>query len=133
MTDNAKPAVFFDGACPLCRREIGMYKKRDGDGAIEWVDVSSCELAQLPAELSRTGAEARFHARSSDGQILSGAAAFAELWSHTDGFRWLGRIAKVPPITAMLEFCYRRFLIVRPAVQRWVRRMDERGQKPASD
>lgn len=128
MTQNAKPTVFYDGACPMCRREIGMYKRRDGDGVIEWIDVSSCELARLPSDLRRSDAEARFHVLCGDGKIVSGAAAFAELWWHTKGFRWLGRIARVPPVTKTLDVVYRGFLVVRPALQVWMRRLEARGR-----
>ncbi len=123
-----KPAVFYDGACPLCRREIGIYKRRDGGTALDWVDVTACELASLPQGLSQADAQARFHVRMSDGSVLSGAAAFAELWMHTPGLRGLGRIAKVAPVTAILERAYRGFLLIRPRVQGLARWVDLRGK-----
>ena len=100
----------------MCRREIGVCQRRDDGTGIEWVDVSACEFDRLPEGLTKAEAQARFHVRCCDGTVLSGAAAFAEMWSHTPGFRWLGRIAKVSPITAVFERAYRAFLIVRPKV-----------------
>ena len=32
------PRVFFDGACPLCAREIEFYQKQEGASRIAWVD-----------------------------------------------------------------------------------------------
>ncbi len=32
--------VFFDGACPLCSREVSHYKKRDLHNKIEWIDIA---------------------------------------------------------------------------------------------
>ena len=122
-----KPAVFYDGACPLCRREISVYKRRDKGEALDWVDVSACDLAALPGTLTRGETEARFHVRSAKGEVLSGAAAFAEVWTHTPGFRTLGRIAKVPVITVVLEGIYRGFLIVRPQMQGLARWMETRA------
>ena len=64
----------------------------------------------------------RFHVRRSDGRLVSGAAAFAELWKATPGWRWLGHVAALPPLVWIAEGAYRLFLLVRPAVQRAVRR-----------
>ncbi len=116
--DPARPAVYFDGACPLCRREIAVYRKRDRDGAIEWVDVSACQAAEIVPGLTGEAAKRRFHVRRADGTLLSGAAAFAEMWAQTPGFQWLGRFARWPGVTPVLEGVYRGFLRVRPGVQR---------------
>jgi predicted DCC family thiol-disulfide oxidoreductase YuxK len=120
-----RPAVFFDGSCPLCRREIAVYRKRDRTGAVDWVDVSSCQAARMAPDLSREDAKRRFHMRRADGTLLSGAAAFAEMWVQTPGFRWLGRVARWPGVTSSLEVAYRGFLRVRPQMQRvavWLER-----------
>ncbi len=104
--------VYYDGACPLCRREIALYS---GRAAATFVDVSDPRNA--PADLSPAAAMARFHVRE-EGRLLSGAAAFAALWRRTRGWRWLGRLAALPGATAALEHAYRGFLRVRPRLQR---------------
>jgi len=45
---NEKPAtdspiVFYDGGCPLCRREIAHYQRIDRDGLIRWLDIQQSE------------------------------------------------------------------------------------------
>lgn len=37
---SGKLTVYYDGACPLCRREIEFYRRRRGADAIEWVDAA---------------------------------------------------------------------------------------------
>lgn len=32
--------VYYDGACPLCQREISFYRQRKGAEAVRWVDVA---------------------------------------------------------------------------------------------
>ena len=107
--------VWFDGGCPLCRREIALIRRLDRRGRIEFVDVSGPAPAGCPA--SRTALLARFHAREGD-RLLSGAAAFAAMWRAIPVLRPLGEAARFPPLLALLEFAYRGFLRVRPALQR---------------
>lgn len=107
--------VFYDGGCPLCRAEIGLYRKAAGAQELEFVDISD-PAADLPVGLSREAALARFHLRASDGRLVSGAAAFAELWSHLPRWRGLARIARWPGVSALLELAYRGFLRLRPGL-----------------
>lgn len=60
----------------------------------------------------------RFHVRASDGRVLSGAAAFAEVWTRLPRWRWAARAASLPGALIVLELGYRTFLPVRPFVSR---------------
>jgi predicted DCC family thiol-disulfide oxidoreductase YuxK len=118
MTDSARPVtVLYDASCPLCRREIGLYRSAKGGEAVSWCDVSGADAA-TPAGLSREAAMARFHVVDADGTLRSGADAFIALWLSLPGWRWLGRVAGVPPLPWLLERAYRGFLRVRPWIQR---------------
>lgn len=116
MSKAADLTVYYDGSCPLCLREIAFYRRR---ADARFVDVS--RPAALPPDLSERDAMARFHVRDGE-RLVSGAAAFAALWRHTPGLRLAGRIGSLPGVRHALEFLYRAFLIVRPAIQRAVRR-----------
>jgi demethoxyubiquinone hydroxylase (CLK1/Coq7/Cat5 family) len=105
--------VYFDGACPVCRREIGHYRGRAGAESIEWVDVASVDGAALGEGLSRDAALARLHVRGPDGRLVSGAAAFAAIWTRLPAYAWLGAIASLPPVQGVLEVGYRAFLRLR--------------------
>lgn len=114
--------VMFDGACPLCRREVGVYQALQPLEPVAWLDVSEMSTSLHPEERARY--LARFHVRMRDGQLLSGAAAFVALWQTMPGWRWVGRLGAMPGVTPMLELLYRGFLHLRPHLQRLVRTLD---------
>jgi predicted DCC family thiol-disulfide oxidoreductase YuxK len=105
--------VYFDGQCPVCSREIAMYRRQAGAGSIDWVDATACPEANLGAGLSRQGALARLHVRTADGQLTSGARAFTTLWRHLPRTAWLGKLLSHRPFPAILELGYRTLLVVR--------------------
>ncbi len=109
--------VFFDGGCPICRKEISTYADADKAGLIDWVDVSNAQIAKtLP--IDREKLLARFHVRNPNGHLISGVRAFILLWRQLPKWRWLGLAMSTPGIPVILELVYRGFLKVRPAVQR---------------
>jgi predicted DCC family thiol-disulfide oxidoreductase YuxK len=108
-----RPTVYYDGGCPVCSREVGFYQGRDVSDSFAWVDVARADEAALGQGLSRNEALARMHVRRADGTIVSGAAAFAEIWRGIPGLRWLGRMLAVPPFGALAELGYRLFLRAR--------------------
>ena len=113
--ERLKSTVYFDGSCPLCQAEIGYYRRQDKIGAFRFIDVSEAG-AVTPEGVTQQRAMTRFHVRVSDGRVLSGAAAFAEIWTRLPGWRWAARAASLPGALAVLEFGYRMFLPVRPAI-----------------
>lgn len=117
-----KLTVYYDGSCPLCRREIGFYQRRRGADAIDWLDVADGDNANVAPDLLRSEALARFHVRLPDGTLESGARGFAALWSAMPGFGWLGSIAQSRIAHPLMESAYRGFLKVRPIAQRIARK-----------
>jgi predicted DCC family thiol-disulfide oxidoreductase YuxK len=106
--------VYFDGACPVCSREIAVYQRQAGAQACAWVDVSQCSEETLGPGLDKNRALARLHVRRADGGLVDGAAAFVLMWQALPATRWLGRVAAVPPLPWILEGAYRAFLRLRP-------------------
>lgn len=124
--DGLAPAgaiqVYYDGACPLCRREIALYSGLQATCAIQWMDVSA-ESSTLPPGCSREAMLARFHVTDAHGRLVSGAAAFLTLWESLPGWRWLARLGRLPGMPWVLERGYRVFLRIRPAMQRLAGRL----------
>ena len=110
----AKTIIWYDGACPLCIREIAFMRRLDSRGAIDFQDIAPEESV---CPLDRQLMLARFHA-SEDGVILSGAAAFAAMWRAIPVLKPLGLAARNPFVLRLLERLYIRFLSLRPRLQK---------------
>jgi predicted DCC family thiol-disulfide oxidoreductase YuxK len=119
--------VLYDGACPLCQREIAHVKRlaqRRSDSSLCFVDISSAQETDASFAADRAVLLARFHVQRADGSRLDGARAFVAMWSRLPGWRWLARLSRLPGMLALMEVAYRGFLHLRPTLQRLVRRWD---------
>lgn len=107
--------VWYDGACPLCIREITFMRRLDKRGAIDFIDVAP-DGTECP--IDRKLLLARFHAQEAGHPVVSGAAAFAAMWRAIPLLRPIGMIARNPLVLALLERAYLGFLKIRPRLQR---------------
>lgn len=111
MQDTPKVTVWYDGACPLCAREVASYQRSRGAEGVCFRDVAAG--AAPPPGVARDAALARFHVRDGDGRLHTGAAGFAALWAALPGWAWLARLAALPGVLPVMEGGYRGFLRLR--------------------
>ncbi|MFN9448633.1 MAG: demethoxyubiquinone hydroxylase family protein [Rubrivivax sp.] len=137
---TASLTVYFDGQCPVCSREVALYRRQAGAESCHWVDASECAPSALGEGLGREQALARMHVRRADGELVSGAQAFAALWQALPSMRRWGQLAGWRPLNAVLELAYRMFLRLRPlwrpdtSFERWLAaelRSDHAGETGA--
>jgi predicted DCC family thiol-disulfide oxidoreductase YuxK len=110
---DIRPVVFFDGACPLCRREIAHYRRIDRSERLRWVDASveADTLAAHDLDLERAMAE--LHVLDGAWRWHRGVDAFVLIWSRLPPYRWLARLVSLPGLHSLLEIVYRRFAVWR--------------------
>lgn len=125
---SAALSVFYDGACPLCEREIALYRDLPTVEPVTFVDISDSSQP-VPEEISREALLSRFHVQHADGRFESGARAFLALWACLPYWYWLARLGALPGVTALLELMYRIFLRIRPMMQRLAVRRWGRANK----
>ena len=103
-----KPIVFYNGACPICSKEIEHYRHLDhsGEQALAFTDISAADhgLSKLP--LSQDEAKRRLHVLDADGRLLSGIPAFAMIWAHLPRYRWLSSLTRLPVLRSLLPWLY---------------------------
>lgn len=112
--DRAADRVFFDGGCPVCRREIAWYTKRPGGDGLAWVDVTDADNQHMyPEGFDQAALLKRFTVVRRDGQVVIGAAAFVAIWRAIDGLARWGRFLDHRPIVWVGQRIYVGFLVVR--------------------
>jgi predicted DCC family thiol-disulfide oxidoreductase YuxK len=101
--------TFFDGGCPLCRREIAHYRQLDRRGAIRWVDILDDRGALEEAGIDRETAMRRLHVAEADGTIRTGVPAFVAIWRRLPGYRYLATLVDGLGLVRPLDLVYGRF------------------------
>lgn len=110
--EHSAKEVYYDGACPLCRREIAAYRRMPGLQSVVWRDVSDPDFAAEGVD--REAALARFHVRRADGEVVSGAKAFLAIWRRSARLAPVARTLDRQPFLAALDLGYAAFLRLRP-------------------
>lgn len=111
-----RPTVYFDGGCPVCRREVSFYRKLPGADRVVWIDAAAAPDEALGPDLDRDTALNRMHVRDTDGRLTEGVAAFETMWR---ALPWAGPLAWLAgrkTLHPLLTRAYDGFLALR---RRW--------------
>jgi predicted DCC family thiol-disulfide oxidoreductase YuxK len=109
MRAHAAPEieVFYDGGCPLCRREVALLRRLDRRGRVRFVDIDApgFEAAAIdaPGDLM-----ARIHARGPDGAWVTGVEVFRQIYALL-GFGPLVALTRLPGLSPLLDALYAIF------------------------
>ena len=100
--------VFFDGACPICAREIALMKRLDRRRQLAFCDFSrpdydATSIAFAPSELGRV-----IHARWADGSVITGVEVFRAMWEAV-GLGILARLSRLSLVEPLVLKAYAWF------------------------
>lgn len=125
---SSKPpaiSVYYDGGCPMCSKEMGLYQRLDAkhnfgkEPVINFVDLTTLNH-KLPDVLARAGVQTfedivmRLHVSTSDGNVVRNAEAFVQLWERLPYWRILATFCTtVPGILPIANAVYSIFAIRR--------------------
>ena len=110
-TDFSVFEVFYDGQCPLCKREIDMVRRKDKHGRLKLTDIAATDFQQVPGkDLHELMKE--IHGRNVNGEFVTGVDVFREIYSRL-GLGWLVKISRLPILRQILDVGYRVFAYLR--------------------
>ncbi len=89
--------VWMDGSCELCRRSQAWCELRDPRDHVVFRDFRAAKDHDLPVK--RGAHEESMWARTIDGELHKGFAAWRLIMSQIPRWRWLARITGLPPFS----------------------------------
>lgn len=100
--------VFFDGACPICAREIALMKRMDQQRQLEFNDFSAVDYDAASIDVSSEELGRIIHARWADGRVISGVEVFRAMWEAV-GLGMLARLSRLSLLEPMVLRAYAWF------------------------
>jgi predicted DCC family thiol-disulfide oxidoreductase YuxK len=102
-----KIKLLYDGACPLCIREVYFLQKRDaGRGLINFVDIT-CDRydSEENGGIDFETAMGRIHAVLDDGTVIKNVEVFRQIYE-TLGMGWVYAATKWPLVGPVVDALY---------------------------
>jgi len=94
--------LFYDGGCPLCRREIGYYQRLDSAARVTWLDIDADPSPLKSHGVTPEQAMALIHAVDADGRLQVGVPAFLAVWEQLPYWRVLPPLLRAVPMAIPL-------------------------------
>lgn len=107
LSQSWQVKLLFDGACPLCVREVNFLKRKDRDrNLISFVDIAADDYnPDDNAGISFEEAMGRIHAITADGEIIQNVEVFRRIYDLL-GIGWIYAITKLPIIGSLADALY---------------------------
>lgn len=106
--------VYYDGLCPICSREIQVYRNKDLQEKIRYVDIHSSHFDAKKEGLNPDLVHKIFHVKDNHGVIYSGVDGFVKIWDTLHIFGPLSKLAKLPASRPVFLAGYFAFSKIRP-------------------
>tara|TARA_B100000214_G_C23949156_1_gene619527 strand:- start:1172 stop:1573 length:402 start_codon:yes stop_codon:yes gene_type:complete len=104
--NTTKLTIFFDGGCPLCKREIDFLQSRNKKEYLRFIDIDSFDFSkENQYGITYKQAMERIHAQKSDGSIIKDIKVFQEAYSLI-GLGWIYIPTKLPIFDKFFDYIY---------------------------
>ena len=125
--------LLYDGECPLCRREIEWFCRRDPD-AMHVVDISLESFDSNTYGLASDDVHRELHGIRPDGTVTVGMDSVREAY-RVIGLGFMVSFTAYWPFRPIADWMYRRFAANRLQIGTWLgrRNCDENACQPPSN
>ena len=104
--NTAKLTIFFDGECPLCKREVDFLQSRNQKEYLSFIDINSSDFSlDFKNGITYKQAMERIHGLKSDGSVIKDIKVFQEAYDLI-GLGWIYAPTKLPVFDKFIEFIY---------------------------
>ncbi len=104
-SQEAPLEVWTDGGCRLCQRSRAWCELRDRGGRFRFIDFRASDESELPMSISDH--QASMWIRDRNGSLLEGFDAWCAIMAEIPGWRWVARLASMPPLASIGPPLYR--------------------------
>lgn len=109
--------LYYDGACPLCRREIDWLRRRASPERLVPIDLQAERFDDSALPFTREALLTRLHAQDANGLWLIGLDATLASWQAA-GLRLPAALLGIRALRPIRDALYRAFCRLRPLLQR---------------
>ncbi len=100
--------LFYDGHCPICRREVAWLASRNKQGKLVLQDIHQAEFDPALYGKSLDELMAEIHGVYADGRLIKGVEVFCAAYSAV-GLEWLVAPMRWPWLAPLFDSLYARF------------------------
>lgn len=118
-TSNFPHTVYYDGACPLCRSEMGVLMRDNRAGRLRFVDISLRGFDAAALGVTQAALMARLHVQRPDGGWLVGVPAVQAAYALTGHARIASALGQ-PAIARLARPAYDWLADHRYRLPRWL-------------
>lgn len=115
----ASMTVYFDGLCPVCRREVALYRRLVRADRVAWRDLAGDPHALAGESFDTATALELLHVRDREGRLHIGLPAHLVMWDELPVLKWLAALLRrYPRLRRAFERRYLAFTARRPGLRR---------------
>lgn len=100
--------VLYDGACPLCSREMAFMKRLDRKRRLRFCDFSNPDYDAAAIGIPVSELSAVIHAQWEDGTVITGVEVFRAIWQAV-GLRLITQLSRLPVLDPLVRTAYAWF------------------------
>ncbi|RME92501.1 MAG: DUF393 domain-containing protein [Verrucomicrobia bacterium] len=106
MASRTRHLVFYDGNCPLCRRQAARWRRLDRAGRFEFRPLQAPGPEAAAAGLAPDQLREAIHCLDRQGRVHRGAACLRFVWLRLPWLAPLGILLAVPGMLPLAELAY---------------------------
>jgi len=99
--------VFYDGGCPICRRQAGHWERRDRRRKLRFIDISDPSFSARRHGLDPDRVRQSIHVKTADGRLFRGIDAVRMIWTAFPPMWGAAALSGLPGIHRLLGAGYR--------------------------